>query len=63
MTSEEIVLVTFNIAAIIALLIILCLNLKGTRNHVRDLTAKTMDKYKFDPNDKRIFKDNWKDIA
>lgn len=63
MTTGEIVLVVFDIIAIIALLIILYLYLKGTKNYVKDLIAKTMNKYKFDPEDKRIFKDKWKEIV
>ena len=63
MTTGEIILVTFNLIVVVVLLIILCLNLKGTKNYVKDLTIKTMNKYKFDSNDKRIFKDKWKDIV
>jgi hypothetical protein len=63
MTIGGIILIAFDIIAIITLLIILCLYIKGTRNYVRDLSAKIMGKYKFDSNDRRIFKDKWKDIV
>ena len=32
-------------------------------DYLSRLTKKTFDKYTFDPEDKRIFKDKWKDIV
>ena len=62
MTTGEIILVAFILIVVVALTI-LCLNNKGTKNYVKDLTIKTMNKYKFDPEDKRYFKDSWKNIV
>lgn len=68
MTSiGEILLIALGLIVGAVLITILYLLHKGltinSNGYVNELIEKTMNKYKFDPEDKRIFKDKWKDIV
>jgi len=68
MTSiGEILLIALGLIVGAVLITILYLLHKGltinANGYVNELIEKTMNKYKFDPEDKRIFKDKWKDIV
>ena len=68
MTSiGEILLIVLGLIVGAVLITILYLIHKGltinVNGYVNELIEKTMNKYKFDPEDKRIFKDKWKDIV
>ena len=68
MTSiGEILLIALGLIVGAVLITILYLLHKGltinANGYVNELIEKTMNKYKFDPEDKRIFKDKWKEIV
>ena len=68
MTSiGEILLIALGLIVGAVLITILYLLHKGltinANGYFNELIEKTMNKYKFDPEDKRIFKDKWKDIV